>query len=53
MPHSVTTTKANTNLPNGFTYPAGVTVILSNEQFSRLQAGIFTRGNLTDGGNVP
>jgi hypothetical protein len=53
MPHQVTVVRPNTTLPNGFTYPTGSVVILSNEQFAKLQAGIFTRGNLTDGGNIP
>lgn len=39
-------------LPNGLQYPAGTTVILSDEQFSKLQASIFTDGYLVDQGEI-
>lgn len=55
MPHQVTVNKANTTLPNGFTYQAGAVVILSNEQYAKLAPTVYTGGSptLTNGGNVP
>ena len=55
MPHKVQVNSTNTNvtLPNGFTYASGQQVVLTDEQFARLNGVVFTDGTLTDLGAVP
>jgi hypothetical protein len=55
MGHKVTVNSTNKNvtLPNGFTYAAGQTVVLSDDQFARLNPASLTDGTLSDGGAYP
>jgi hypothetical protein len=51
----VNSVPAGTNgveLPDGFTYKAGATPVLTDEQFSLLDQSIFTDGTLTDLGEL-
>jgi hypothetical protein len=53
MARQVTITKTNTTLPNGISYPIGAVVVLTDQQWNMINPGMVTRGNLTDGGNIP
>lgn len=52
MPHQVQVLKNNTNLPNGFYYQNGDTVLLDDTEFARLARDAFSSGTLKDLGYV-
>lgn len=54
MAHSVTigSGKKAVQLPNGFAYDAGVTVILTDEQYAQIPAASFSSGLLVDNGQT-
>jgi hypothetical protein len=53
MARQVTIVRAGTTLPNGISYPVGAVVVLTDQQWNMINPGMVTRGNLTDGGNIP
>lgn len=53
MGHKVTVNHNQSELPNGLQYQTGQSVVLSDEDFSKISSTAFTSGDLTDGGSYP
>lgn len=55
MAHKVTVNVNNTNLPNGFYYQAGTSLVLTDEEFAKINPSLFTvqvAGNGINGVNT-